>query len=160
MNASGTLSRHVARWLCAHARAALPPALRQWGLAMERELDVIGSDTAALRWAVGCTAAAWKQSLESVAELLRKPSAALPVGMSLTALAIVLSSVVVYGVQRDQDEGAAAHLWQLLMGGQAPLLAWFALKWLPRAPRAALCVVAMQACAALAALAPVYLLGL
>ena len=30
------------------------------------------------------------------------------------------------------DEGTIAHLWQLLMAGQLPVLAFFAIKWLPR----------------------------
>ena len=46
------------------------------------------------------------------------------------------------------------------MGGQLPLLAFFLIKWLPRAPKAALSVLALQILAALAAMAPVYLLGL
>ena len=61
---------------------------------------------------------------------------------------------------READEGATAHLWQLLMAGQMPVLVFFALRWLPRAPRQALCVMALQFCAALASLAPVFFLNL
>ena len=61
---------------------------------------------------------------------------------------------------RDWRIHAVAHLWQILMGGQLPLLAFFLIKWLPRAPKAALSVLALQILAALAAMAPVYLLGL
>jgi hypothetical protein len=39
-------------------------------------------------------------------------------------------------------------------------VAFFAIKWLPQAPRQALTVLALQAIAGLAALAPVFLLGL
>ena len=80
--------------------------------------------------------------------------------MSLAALAIVLGHIALFGVTREADEGAAAHLWQLLMAGQLPIVAFFAIKWLPRRPSQALLVLALQAGAALAALAPVYLLNL
>jgi len=90
---------------------------------------------------------------------MKKPSAFLPVSMSLAALAVVLGYVTMFGTARQEDEGTAAHLWQILMAGQAPVVAFFAIKWLPRAPRQALPVLALQAGAALAALAPVYFLG-
>ena len=92
--------------------------------------------------------------------LIKKPSAFLPVAMSLAALTIVLVHVAVYGTAREADEGAAAHLWQLLMAAQLPLLAFFAIKWLPHNPRQGLVVMALQAGAAVAALAPVYWLNL
>jgi hypothetical protein len=63
-----------------------------------------------------------------------------------------------FGAAPEADEGTTAHLWQLLMVGQVPLLAFFAVKWLPRAPGQTLYVLAMQAGAALAAVAPVYIL--
>lgn len=92
--------------------------------------------------------------------MLKKPSAFLPVAMSLAALATVLSRVVVFGVVRESDEGTAAHIFQLLMIAEAPIVAFFAIKWLPRIPRQALQVLAVQLGAALAALAPVFLLNL
>ena len=92
--------------------------------------------------------------------LLRRPSAYLPVAMSLAALALVIGHVALFGAAREADEGTAAHLWQLLMAGQMPIVAWFAIRWLPREPRQALPVLALQAAAALAALAPVFFLGL
>jgi FtsH-binding integral membrane protein len=92
--------------------------------------------------------------------MIKKPSAFLPVAMSLAALALVLIHVAIFGAARETDEGAAAHLWQLLMAAQVPLLVFFAIKWLPRNPRQALLVLALQAGAAVAALAPVFLLNL
>jgi hypothetical protein len=92
--------------------------------------------------------------------LLKRPSAFLPVAMSLAALLLVLVSVALFGAAREADEGTAAHLWQLLVAGQLPLVAFFAIRWLPRAPRSALPVLAVQALAFLAALAPVYFLHL
>ena len=90
--------------------------------------------------------------------MLRRPSAFIPLAMSFAALAVVLGHVIVSGAARESDEGTAAHLWQLLMAGQLPIVLFFAFWWLPMAPRHALQVLSMQAAAALAALAPVYLL--
>jgi hypothetical protein len=91
---------------------------------------------------------------------MKQSSAFIPVVMSLAALAIVLGHIAMFGAAREADEGTAAHLWQLLMAGQVPVVAFFAIKWLPRTPRQALPVLALQASAGLAALAPVYFLGL
>ena len=95
----------------------------------------------------------------TLSTMLRRPSAFLPVAMSLAALATVLVYVVRFGVARQPDEGTAAHIWQLLMAAQVPIVAFFAVRWLPRAPKPALRVLALQFVAVLAALAPVFLLG-
>jgi len=98
--------------------------------------------------------------------ILKDPSAFLPVGMSLIALAILGVSAIygmlhgAHGLIRESDEGTTAHLWQILMAGQLPILLFFAIKWLPRAPRQSLGVVALQAGAALASVAPVFFLNL
>jgi hypothetical protein len=92
--------------------------------------------------------------------IMKKPSAFLPVAMSFAALATVLGHVAMFGVVREADEGTAAHIFQLLIAAQVPIVAVFAIKWLPRAPRQALQVLALQAGAALAALAPVFFLNL
>lgn len=80
--------------------------------------------------------------------------------MSLAALSLVLGHLAIYGGARQADEGAAAHLWQLLMAGQIPIIAFFAIKWLPRTAGPALLVLGLQAVAGLAAAAPVFLLNL
>ncbi len=92
--------------------------------------------------------------------LIRQPGAWIPIAMSLAAVATVLSHVAMFGAAREADEGAAAHIWQLLMAGQVPVVVFYAVKWLPRAPGRTLQVLGVQAGAALAALAPVYWLGL
>jgi hypothetical protein len=89
---------------------------------------------------------------------LRRPSALIPLAMSFAALSVVLGYVALYGVARQADEGTAAHLWQILMVGQIPLIAVFAVRWLGRTPRQALLVLALQGAAGLAAAAPVFLL--
>jgi len=90
--------------------------------------------------------------------LLKHPSAFLPVAMSFAALTTLLVHLALFGTARQTDEGTAAHLWQLLMAGQAPIIAFFAIRWLPQTPKQALPILALQAGAALAAMAPVFLL--
>jgi mannose/fructose/N-acetylgalactosamine-specific phosphotransferase system component IID len=91
---------------------------------------------------------------------LKHPTALIPIAMSLGALATLVIHIALFGVTHEADEGTAAHIWQLLMAGQLPVIAIFVLMWLPRAPKQTLQVVAVQVVAALAALAPVYWLGL
>ena len=92
--------------------------------------------------------------------IVKQPSAFLPVAMSFAAIATVLIHVLMFGGAREADEGTAAHIWQLLIALQVPIVLFFAIKWLPRAPKDAVYVLALQAAAGLAALAPVFILGL
>jgi len=98
----------------------------------------------------------------SIKVLMKQPSAFIPVGMSLAALVVIAVALATYGVEgaHQPDEGAAAHLWQLLMAGQLPIIAFFAIKWLPRDPKDALPVLVVQVLAGIAAAAPVFMLGL
>jgi hypothetical protein len=89
---------------------------------------------------------------------LRLPSAFLPIAMSLIALALVLGRLVLVGSTREADEGTLAHIWQLLIAVQVPIIVFFAVKYLPRTPKEASFVLALQAFAVLAACAPVFLL--
>lgn len=98
-----------------------------------------------------------------VVSLVRKPSAFIPVGMSLCAFALVVGSIAMHGgaeLKRQTDEGTAAHIWQLLMAGQLPILALFAFKWLRRDPKAGMSILALQMAGFGVALLPVWLLGL
>lgn len=90
---------------------------------------------------------------------LKRPSALIPLAMSIAALGLVLGHIAIFGTARQADEGAAAHLWQLLIAGQIPVIAFFAIKWLPRTPGQALLVLGLQAAAVLAAALPVFLLN-
>jgi hypothetical protein len=96
----------------------------------------------------------------TVRALIRQPTGYLPVAMSLGALAMIVWFVVLHGVVHQADEGAQAHLWQLLVAGQVPFIAYFAFRWLPQATRPALVVLALQAAAVmLLAVAPLWALG-
>ena len=88
------------------------------------------------------------------------PSAWLPIVMSGVALAVVAGHLITSGTAPEADEGAAAHVWQLLMAGQVPVIGWFLFRWLPQGWRAAVPVLAAQAVAVALAAAPVALLGL
>jgi hypothetical protein len=94
------------------------------------------------------------------AALAKRPTAFLPVLMSLAALTLVLVHIAWFGTQRQADEGTPAHLFQLLMAAQLPIIATFAAKSLPQAPRRALGVLAIQLIAAIAAFAPVFYFNL
>ena len=78
--------------------------------------------------------------------------------MSLAAIITLGAALIhglIFGFVRETDEGVAAHLWQLFMGGQVPVIVFFAIKHLPRNPKEALEVLTLQIAAALAACAPV-----
>jgi hypothetical protein len=91
--------------------------------------------------------------------LLKHPSGFLPLAMSLAALATILAFIISHGTAPQADEGVAAHIWQILMAGQVPIVLYFAIKWLPREPRGAALILGWQTLAGIAALAPVFLLG-
>jgi uncharacterized membrane-anchored protein len=92
--------------------------------------------------------------------LLRQPAGFLPVAMSVGAFVMIAWFMAAHGVVHQADEGAQAHLWQLLVAGQVPLIAFFAIRWLPRAVRPALVVLALQvAGVVLLAIAPLWALG-
>jgi hypothetical protein len=90
--------------------------------------------------------------------LLKKPSGLAPLLMSLAGLTLVLVHAARYGVAREADEGTSAHLFQILMAGQVPIVACFAARWLPHSPGPALLVLALQAGAGIAAFAAVFFL--
>lgn len=93
--------------------------------------------------------------------MFRKPSAYLPLVLAAAAVATVaLAMALNPGLRQARDEGAAAHLWQLLMAGQALGIAYFGWRWLRRAPRRVWPVTAVQVSAFLLACAPVLFLGL
>jgi hypothetical protein len=96
----------------------------------------------------------------SVIVLAKRPSAFIPIMMSFAALAVVILALAVAGVVREHDEGAAAHIFQLLITGEGPFLAFFILRWVRKDLRAALTVLAMQSGALGLALFPVWYFGL
>jgi hypothetical protein len=102
------------------------------------------------------TAAAPQRNAPSI----KYPTAFLPILMSIAALALVLGHIAIYGVVHETDEGAPAHLFQLLMGAQLPIIFFFAVKWLPQAPKKTLQILALQILAAVPGFACVYFFNL
>ncbi len=101
----------------------------------------------------------------SLRALLRRPSAYLPLAMSAASLAMLLGAIVLglivhKPIDRAHGSEAIEHLFQILMTVQWPIMLFFAIKWLRRAPRPALRALALQAGAWFAACAPVYFLHL
>jgi hypothetical protein len=80
--------------------------------------------------------------------MLRQPSAAIPLLMSLAAYLLIFGVLATTGVTQPEDEGRAARLFQLLILLQVPVIAAFAFQWLPRNARSAIWVLLLQAGAA------------
>jgi len=53
-------------------------------------------------------------------ELLKQPRAFISTGDVGWALATVIGYATMFGTVRQADDGAAAHIWQILMVGQVP----------------------------------------
>ncbi|MBI3335814.1 MAG: hypothetical protein HY001_04960 [Candidatus Portnoybacteria bacterium] len=89
--------------------------------------------------------------------IIKKPSAWIPIVLSLAVLATMLIYIAIAGAPtRQPDEGTAAHLFQIWLVLEALMIGFFAIKWLPQRPKQALLVLAIQIVAALAACAPVF----
>jgi hypothetical protein len=154
-----------ARWL-----GRLYP--RQWRTRYGEEFEeLLRSGKSDIRTAADVVRAAFTESLRptqggkmdpeiyTFGAVTKQPSALLPLAMSATALAMVLGAVAMnHGPIHETDEGAVAHLWQILMALQLPALLFFAIRWLRRAPKATLKVMALQAGAVVANLAAVFFL--
>ena len=89
---------------------------------------------------------------------LRHWSGWLPIAIPVFLLALGLRYVAIHGLVSQADEGTEAHLFQLLIPVQLAVMAYFAVTWLPRASRGALAVLLVQAVAAIAVFAAVYLI--
>jgi hypothetical protein len=87
--------------------------------------------------------------------LLKHPSALVPLVMSFAAFLLIIAVLSTVGITHQQDEGAPAHIFQLLIALQVPIIAFFALKWLPRNPRPTLLILLLQIGAALLAVATI-----
>ena len=106
-----------------------------------------------------------ERDTNSFGAMMRRPSAFLPLAMSVSALTMLLVTLAAGlmrggAIVRDPDEGSVAHIWQLLMTVQMPIVAFFLIKWVRRAPGQTMGVLALQVAAWLASCAPVYFLGL
>lgn len=90
--------------------------------------------------------------------LLMRPSASVPLAMSCAAFGLIVAVLATVGATHQEDEGTAAHIFQLLIVLQLPFIAVFALKWLPKSPRLAVLVLLLQFGAAALAIASIALI--
>jgi hypothetical protein len=101
------------------------PEVRDWGLAMLREMDFIENDWAALFWAVGgVKSLASRQKGSDIVQVQRinRVSGKILLVLSLVALLAVLSG---YLHPPQPDEGAAAHIFQLSIVALVPMFLLF-----------------------------------
>lgn len=90
--------------------------------------------------------------------MLKQPSGFLPITMSLAAIVEIVLYVAIFGITQQEDEGTAAHIFQLLIVLQLPIMIFFAAKWLPKFPKQAIWVLALQIGAIIAAVTPILIL--
>jgi hypothetical protein len=77
--------------------------------------------------------------------LLKKPSAWIPIVVSMVVLAAMLIYMAIVGVPAPEpDEGVGAHLFQIWLFLEMLMVAFFAAKWLLRDPMRALLVLVLQ----------------
>ncbi len=88
--------------------------------------------------------------------LFKWPSAILPLIMAFAALILVVGHAMIFGITHELDEGATAHVWQILMVAQLPFVAYFVFRCLPKRPRESLLVLAFLAGLWIANFAAVY----
>lgn len=91
---------------------------------------------------------------------IKHPSAFLPIMLSLVAFLLAITQVIFFGAVHQTDEGVAAHIWQLAMVIQMPIIFFFAIKYLPHQAKSASRVLLLQILAVMAALMPVLLFRL
>lgn len=85
--------------------------------------------------------------------ILKNPSAWVPIAIPIVFFAYLVIYITAFGIIRQEDEGVGAHLFQLWLVLEPFMLGYFAFKWLPRAPKQALLILALQI---MAALLPIY----
>ena len=90
--------------------------------------------------------------------LLKKPSGFLPIAMSLAAIADIIIYLAVVGNVQQEDESAAARIFQLLILLQVPIMMYFAARWLPKFPKPAVSILLIQVGAIAAAVIPILIL--
>src|SRR3989338_8145536 len=89
--------------------------------------------------------------------ILKKPSAWVPLVLTFLILAMEFGFLVLAGPpQREPDEGVAAHIFQTWLVAEFFLVAFFAMRWVPQAPKQALPILAIQILGVIAGMFPVF----
>jgi hypothetical protein len=92
--------------------------------------------------------------------LIKKPSAWIPIVIPLIFFAYLVIHISIFGIVREKDEGTGAHLFQMWLVFEPLMVGFFAVKWLPRALKRALFILALQIVAALLPISVVFFLKL
>jgi len=89
--------------------------------------------------------------------IIRKPSAWLPIAISLVVLTSILGYVAVatFGVVPEDGSRIFSIYFQWLTLAQVPIIVFFAIKWLPRQSKQAALILALQIIAAVISIAPI-----
>ncbi|MBV9028272.1 MAG: hypothetical protein JO311_06605 [Candidatus Eremiobacteraeota bacterium] len=90
-------------------------------------------------------------------DLLKRPAGFLPLLISAGFLIALLVGLSQGTLVRQPDEGAAAHLFQILMPLQVIIIVAFAAQWIPKRPQPATAVLSLQVAAMIAVVAIVFL---
>ncbi len=119
--------RRLARCAARAAARQLPGGRSDWARAMISETELIDNDLSALGWAVGSIFGATLERLRSMAprERINGVSGAIPVVLSLLAFGVALYSGLSGSDRGATDEGALAHIFQLLIVAELPIVAVF-----------------------------------
>ena len=82
----------------------------------------------------------------------------MPIALSFGIIGMILGFLFFVGVSgsRSKDEGVAAHLFQIWLVLEALMIPFFALTWLPRMPKEASLILAVQILLVLAGMFPVW----
>ena len=89
--------------------------------------------------------------------LLKKPSAWIPVLLSLIMLGILMLYLAkIIPPDPTGDEGTGAHLFQIWLVLETMMIPIFAIKWLPKMQRQALLTLAIQITLVIIVCAPVF----
>ena len=98
--------------------------------------------------------------MNSIISTLKHPSAWIPIAIPLIFFAYLVIYISIFGIVREEDEGVGAHLFQLWLLLDPFMLGFFAVKWLRRALKPALLILAIQIVSALLPISVVFSLKL
>ena len=92
-----------------------------------------------------------------VLSLIKKPSAWIPIALSVAILLMELGAIVVFGTPSPKsDEGVLAHLFQIWLVLEALLISFFVTAWVVRSPVPAVRILLLQVGEVFAGCFPVY----
>ena len=93
-------------------------------------------------------------------DLIKKPSAWMPIAISLFLSISIYVGIFTHSILRQTDEGAGAHIFQLLMCLQTIVIIFFIIKYLIKFPKQTAIIFLIQVLAIILAFSPVYLFRL